>query len=75
MSAGLAPLDATALLRNVLQQLQSWLDVDAQRKRQPQLPRIYVEHWQAQLTVVLALIEGPHRYGEVCPRTGREKAP
>jgi len=59
MSAGLAPLDATAVLRNVLQQLQSWLDVDAQRKRQPQLPRTYVAHWHYQLSVVLAVLEGP----------------
>ena len=60
MSAGLAPLDAAALLRNVLQGLQSWLDVEACGKPQPQLPRTYVEHWQAQLAVVLALIEGHH---------------
>jgi hypothetical protein len=57
MSTGLAPLDALALLRNVLQGLQSWLDVDACGKPQPQLPRTYVEHWHQQLRLVLVLIE------------------
>jgi hypothetical protein len=75
MSAGLAPLDALALVRNVLQGLQSWLDVDVRGTPQPQLPRTYVAHWQAQLTVVLALIEGQRRCGEACPRRGREQAP
>jgi hypothetical protein len=59
MSAGLVPLDAVALLRNVLQGLQSWLDVAASGKPQPQLPRMYVEHWHHQLCVVLAMLEGP----------------
>jgi hypothetical protein len=59
MSAGLAPLDALALLRNVLQGLQSWLDVAASGKAQPQLPRSYVAHWHHQLCVVLAVLEGP----------------
>jgi hypothetical protein len=59
MSTALVPLDATALLRNVLQQLQSWLDVAARGKPQPQLPQTYVEHWHYQLSVVLAVLEGP----------------
>jgi len=58
MSGGLDPLDAGALLRNVLQGLQSWLDVAASGKAQPQLPRTYVEHWHYQLAVVLAMLEG-----------------
>jgi hypothetical protein len=57
--AGLAPLDATALLRNVLQGLQTWLDLDASGKPPPQLPRAFVDHWHGQLHVVLAVLEGP----------------
>jgi hypothetical protein len=59
MSVGLAPLDATALLRNVLQGLQSWLDVAASGKPQSQLPRSYVAHWHYHLCVVLAVLERP----------------
>jgi hypothetical protein len=59
VSAGLDLLDATAMLRNVLQGLQSWLDVAARGKAQPQLPRSYVAHWHYQLGVVLAVLEGP----------------
>jgi hypothetical protein len=59
MSAGLAPLDGIALLRNVLQGFQSWRDVAASGKPQPQLPRTSVEHWHSQLCVVLAMREGP----------------
>lgn len=60
MSGPLTPLDALTLLRNVLQGLQSWLDVDGHGKAQPQLPRAYVEHWNQQLRVELVLLEG-HR--------------
>jgi hypothetical protein len=59
MSAGLDPLDAAALLRNVLQGLQSWLDVAASGKPQPELPRTYVEHWHHQLSIALVVLEGP----------------
>jgi hypothetical protein len=59
MSAGLDPLDAAALVRNVLQGLQCWLDVAAHGKPHPQLPRTYVAHWHYQLCVVLAVLEGP----------------
>ena len=59
MSACLDPLDAAALVRNILQGLQSWLDVAARGKPQPQLPRMYVEHWHHQLRVALAVLVGP----------------
>jgi hypothetical protein len=72
MRGGLDPLDAAALLRNVLQGLQSWLDVAASGKPQPQLPRAYVAHWHYQLGVVLALIDTPRPgHPDACPYCGR----